>query len=94
MHRFAGWEEGTFPSKVATGRLDEEYRLAYVALTRCRKLAAITYSRRRLQRGRWRRREPSAFLQVCSDAMACLAKAPGVAYVLEGFSTVPGAPVV
>uniref|UniRef100_A0A7S3EUG7 UvrD-like helicase C-terminal domain-containing protein n=1 Tax=Haptolina ericina TaxID=156174 RepID=A0A7S3EUG7_9EUKA len=59
-----GWEEGTFPSKVATGRLDEEYRLAYVALTRCRKLAAITYSRRRLQRGRWRRREPSAFLQV------------------------------
>ena len=40
-----GWAEGTFPhpSAVSAGRLDEERRLAYVALTRARQRAVITY---------------------------------------------------
>lgn len=40
-----GWAEGTFPhlSAVSSGRIDEERRLAYVALTRARQRAVITY---------------------------------------------------
>ena len=40
-----GWTEGTFPhpSAVSSGRLEEERRLAYVALSRARQRAVITY---------------------------------------------------
>ena len=40
-----GWVEGVFPhpSALSSGRLDEERRLAYVALTRARQRAVITY---------------------------------------------------
>ncbi|KAL1505088.1 hypothetical protein AB1Y20_008847 [Prymnesium parvum] len=59
-----GWEEGTFPRHPSSSDVDEEWRLAYVALTRCRTLAGITYSRRRESNGQWLPRDPSAFLQV------------------------------
>ena len=44
----AGWEEGVFPSKrsieeLGQAGLEEERRLAYVALTRARKKLHITY---------------------------------------------------
>ena len=42
-----GWEQGAFPLQTSSASLEEEWRLAYVALTRCRTLAAITYARRR-----------------------------------------------
>jgi len=40
-----GWVEGVFPhpSAISTGSFDEERRLAYVALTRARQRAVITY---------------------------------------------------
>jgi len=51
----AGWNEKTFPhpASVSTNRLNEERRLAYVALTRARQRVVITYSfvRRVLFRG-------------------------------------------
>ena len=62
-----GWEQGTFPLKeegMPPGRMDEEWRLAYVALTRARRFAGITHASRRQLRGRWLHRAPSAFLRV------------------------------
>jgi len=63
-----GWEQGTFPLSPST-RLgsqghDEEWRLAYVALTRAKHFAGITHASRRNWQGRWEHVEPSNFLQV------------------------------
>ena len=47
----------------------EEWRLAYVALTRCRRLAAVTYaSNRQLAGGAWARRQPSPFVLALPQA--------------------------
>ena len=59
-----GWEEGTFPVRQKRGEEEEEWRLAYVALTRCRALAAITFANRRMTAGRWVTQSPSSFLEV------------------------------
>ena len=71
-----GWEEGTFPPQRPSDSLEkagveqpqqEEWRLAYVALTRCRALATITFASRRRVGGtgnRWETRDPSPFIQV------------------------------
>jgi hypothetical protein len=66
-----GWDEGLFPlgggmdtapeEKEAT--LQEERRLAYVALTRPRQNAFITFSHRREMRGKWVTTSPSRFLR-------------------------------
>ena len=63
-----GWEEGTFPLVPSNGAKDEEWRLAYVALTRARKFAGITHASRRNWQGRWLHRSPSNFLQVLPPA--------------------------
>ena len=44
----AGWEEGIFPQPNQENDVDEERRLAYVALTRSRQRATITYAGRRV----------------------------------------------
>ena len=59
-----GWEEGTFPLIPSNGALDEEWRLAYVALTRAKQFAGISHASRRNWHGRWLHRSPSNFLQV------------------------------
>ncbi|CAN0421444.1 unnamed protein product, partial [Discosporangium mesarthrocarpum] len=59
-----GWEEGGFPLLPKTGvdassvpaaraRLEDERRLGYVALTRARTNAIITFAKRRSVRGSW-----------------------------------------
>ena len=54
--------------------VQEEWRLAYVALTRCHSLAAITFASRRLWSGQWRTQTPSSFLKVLpSDNVHSLA---------------------
>ena len=65
----AGWEEGVFPQKkTASAEVDinEERRLAYVALTRARQKVVVTYAtRRRLggaTGGRLTEMEPSRFI--------------------------------
>jgi len=63
----AGWEEGLFPSQRAmdeggTRALEEERRLAYVAITRARRLAVILHAANRRIYGQWTSSIPSRFV--------------------------------
>ena len=62
-----GWEEGLFPHQRALdedGRagLEEERRLAYVGLTRARRVAKIYFAANRRVRGLWQSAAPSRFI--------------------------------
>ena len=64
---FAGWEEGVFPSQRALDEgglasLEEERRLAYVALTRARATATIFHAANRRIYGQWTSSIPSRFI--------------------------------
>lgn len=63
----AGWEEGLFPSQRAideggTRSLEEERRLAYVAMTRARRKAIILHAANRRIYGQWTSSLPSRFV--------------------------------
>ena len=63
----AGWEEGIFPSQRAldeggTRSLEEERRLAYVAITRARRRATILHAANRRIYGQWTSSIPSRFV--------------------------------
>ncbi len=63
----AGWEEGIFPSQRALDEgglasLEEERRLAYVAITRARRLAVILHAANRRIYGQWTSSIPSRFV--------------------------------
>lgn len=63
----AGWEEGVFPSQRAldeggTASLEEERRLAYVAITRARERATIIHAANRRIYGQWTSSIPSRFV--------------------------------
>lgn len=61
-----GWEEGLFPHQKCLdgddGGIEEERRLAYVAITRARKLLYITMAFNRKLYGQWQSNMPSRFL--------------------------------
>ncbi len=62
-----GWEEGLFPSQRSldeggTASLEEERRLAYVAITRARRLAVICHAANRRIYGQWNSSLPSRFV--------------------------------
>ena len=62
-----GWEEGVFPSQRAMDEgglasLEEERRLAYVAITRARRKATIMHAANRRIYGQWTSSIPSRFL--------------------------------
>ena len=62
-----GWEEGLFPhqrslDEAGTEGLEEERRLAYVALTRAKKRALVTSAASRRLFGQWQSALPSRFL--------------------------------
>jgi len=62
-----GWEEGLFPSQRAideggTRSLEEERRLAYVAITRARRSATILHAANRRIYGQWNSSIPSRFV--------------------------------
>ena len=62
-----GWEEGVFPSQRAldeggTRSLEEERRLAYVAITRARRRATILHAANRRIYGQWTSSIPSRFV--------------------------------
>ncbi|WP_328804985.1 ATP-dependent helicase [Parasphingopyxis marina] len=63
----AGWEEGVFPSQRSLDEggnksLEEERRLAYVAITRARRLAHIVHAANRRIYGQWTSSIPSRFI--------------------------------
>ena len=63
----AGWEEGIFPSQRALDEgglnsLEEERRLAYVAITRARRLCTILHAANRRIYGQWTSYIPSRFV--------------------------------
>jgi DNA helicase-2/ATP-dependent DNA helicase PcrA len=63
----AGWEEGIFPSQRSLDEgglasLEEERRLAYVAITRARRLATILHAANRRIYGQWTSSIPSRFV--------------------------------
>jgi len=62
-----GWEEGIFPSQRALDEgglnsLEEERRLAYVAITRARRLCTIIHAANRRIYGQWTSSIPSRFV--------------------------------
>jgi len=69
----AGWEEGVFPSQRSLDEgglasLEEERRLAYVAITRARRRATILHAANRRIYGQWTSSIPSRFLAELPDA--------------------------
>nr|WP_246616631.1 UvrD-helicase domain-containing protein [Sphingomonas yunnanensis] len=69
----AGWEEGLFPSQRAldeggTRSLEEERRLAYVAITRARRRATILHAANRRIYGQWTSSLPSRFVAELPEA--------------------------
>ena len=62
-----GWEEGVFPNQRAIDEggiesLEEERRLAYVGVTRAKKIASIYYSANRRMHNQWISSIPSRFV--------------------------------
>jgi DNA helicase-2/ATP-dependent DNA helicase PcrA len=62
-----GWEEGVFPSQRTVNEsgsigLEEERRLAYVGITRARRMVIISYASSRMVHGSWQSLVPSRFL--------------------------------
>jgi DNA helicase-2/ATP-dependent DNA helicase PcrA len=68
-----GWEEGLFPSQRSLDEgglasLEEERRLAYVAITRARRRAVILHAANRRIYGQWTSSIPSRFVNELPDA--------------------------
>ncbi len=68
-----GWEEGVFPSQRAMDEgglasLEEERRLAYVAITRARRRCTILYAANRRIYGQWTSSIPSRFIAELPEA--------------------------
>ncbi|MDB5681332.1 MAG: helicase [Sphingomonas bacterium] len=68
-----GWEEGLFPSQRSLDEgglasLEEERRLAYVAITRARRRAIIIHAANRRIYGQWTSSIPSRFVAELPDA--------------------------
>jgi DNA helicase II / ATP-dependent DNA helicase PcrA len=69
----AGWEEGVFPSQRSldeggNASLEEERRLAYVAITRARRKCFIIHAANRRIYGQWTSSIPSRFVAELPDA--------------------------
>lgn len=64
-----GWEDGVFPSKksIEENNLEEERRLAYVAITRAKQKLFISYSLSRQIYGEWQYSAPSIFVEEIKD---------------------------
>ena len=67
-----GWEEGLFPSQRSldeggTASLEEERRLAYVAITRARRMAVVLHAANRRIYGQWNSSLPSRFVGELPD---------------------------
>ncbi len=82
-----GWEEGLFPHQRSLDEsglagLEEERRLAYVGITRAKRLAKISFAQNRRTRGLYQSAVPSRFIDELPEAHV---------EVVEGKSTFGGA---
>ena len=61
-----GWEMGIFPNEKSTSEssssVEEERRLAYVGITRAKRIVEIYYAGSRMVFGQWQQNLPSIFL--------------------------------
>lgn len=78
-----GWEDGLFPSQRAmdeNGRLgiEEERRLAYVGITRARKLCTISFAANRRVYGNWQSSFPSRFIDELPEEHVDVLTPPGL----------------
>lgn len=78
-----GWEEDSFPSKRSLDEsglkgLEEERRLAYVAITRAKKNTHIYFVANRLIFNRWEARMPSRFIDELPEANTNIQSNQGV----------------
>jgi DNA helicase-2/ATP-dependent DNA helicase PcrA len=69
-----GWEEGVFPNQRAMDEqgnkgLEEERRLAYVGITRARKLAIVSHAANRRIYANWQVSVPSRFIDELPEAL-------------------------
>ena len=67
-----GWEEGLFPHQRSLDEeglsgLEEERRLAYVGLTRAKRLAKVSFAQNRRNRGLYQSASPSRFVDELPD---------------------------
>jgi DNA helicase II / ATP-dependent DNA helicase PcrA len=94
-----GFEEGLFPHQRSLDEsglegLEEERRLAYVGITRAKKLAKISFAQNRRNRGLYQSAQPSRFVDELPEAHVEVteAKSPfGGAYKSFGFASPFGA---
>ena len=86
-----GLEEGLFPhaSALDDGQLEEERRLAYVAMTRARKRLFLSAARTRRIRGRERIQLASRFLREIDSRLLVVEEEPGAVVAAAGESRRP-----
>jgi DNA helicase-2/ATP-dependent DNA helicase PcrA len=75
-----GWEEGLFPHQrsLDDNGLEEERRLAYVALTRARKHSAIFFAANRRIYNSWQSAIPSRFIDELPEEHVVVVADPGL----------------
>jgi DNA helicase-2/ATP-dependent DNA helicase PcrA len=75
-----GWEEGLFPHQRALdeGGLEEERRLAYVALTRARRRASVSFAASRRIYNSWQSAIPSRFIDELPEDHVSVTTDPGL----------------
>ena len=74
-----GWDEGLFPSSYSSGdmeKLEEERRLAYVAITRSEQKLAISTTISRRQYGQFMQLPPSRFFQELPSSSCVWVRTP------------------
>ncbi len=75
-----GWEEGLFPHQRSLDEsgqsgLEEERRLAYVGLTRARRVAKLSFTQNRRNRGLWQAAAPSRFVDELPETHVAVVEA-------------------
>ncbi len=78
-----GWEDGLFPSQRSMDEsglkgLEEERRLAYVGLTRAKRLATISFAGNRRLYGQWQSSLPSRFIDELPEKHIEVLTPPGL----------------
>jgi DNA helicase-2/ATP-dependent DNA helicase PcrA len=75
-----GWEEGLFPHQRSLDEsgqagLEEERRLAYVGLTRAKRIAKVSFAQNRRNRGLWQAAAPSRFVDELPEEHVAIVEA-------------------